>query len=177
VLTVGDPFPSYELTAVVSSDPATAYVTVRSSDHAGQWRVVFFWPLDFTAVCPTEIATFGEHHDEFDSRDTMVLGVSTDSEYAHRAWRQEQPRLRNLPFPMASDMRRDLSSACGVLADDGTAHRATFLVDPDNAIQFVMVTNGDTGRNVAEVLRVLDALQTGEMTPCGWAPGDQTLGT
>jgi len=177
VLIVGDEFPAYELTGVVSSDPENAYTPVRSADHVGRWRVVFFWPLDFTAVCPTEIAAFGEHHDEFVAREALVLGVSTDSEYAHRAWRQEQPSLRRLPFPMVSDMRRDLSSACGVLADDGTAHRATFVVDPDNAIQFVMVTNGDTGRNVGEVLRELDALQTGEMTPCGWTPGQATLGT
>lgn len=177
MLTVDDPFPAYDLTGVVSSDPENAYVPVRSTDHADRWRVVFFWPLDFTEVCPTEIAMFGERHGEFVARETVVLGVSTDSEFAHRAWRQQQPSLRDLPFPMVSDMRHDLSSACGVLAHDGTAHRATFIVDPGNTIQFVMVTNGDTGRNVAEVLRVIDALQTGEMTPCGWSPGEQTLGT
>jgi alkyl hydroperoxide reductase subunit AhpC len=176
MLIVGQQFPSYALQAV-PPDLEADFVTVTPADADRQWRVVFFWPLDFTAVCPTEVAGFGAHHDEFVARGVQVLGVSTDSEYAHRAWRRSHPALRDLPYPMASDMGRDLATACGILDVDNTAHRATFVIDPDNVIQFVMVTNGDTGRNVAEVLRVIDAMQTGEMTPCDWTPGATTLGS
>jgi len=103
------------------------------------------------------------------------LGVSTDTEYVHLAWRRQRPDLKELPFPMLADTKRELSQACGVLGDDGVAQRATYIVDPDNVVQFAMVNSGDVGRNVDEVLRVLDALQTGESTACGWTPGEATL--
>jgi peroxiredoxin (alkyl hydroperoxide reductase subunit C) len=98
-----------------------------------------------------------------------------DSEFVHHAWRKNHPDLRDLPFPMLSDIKRELSAACGVLGGDGVAQRATFIVDPDNEIQFVMVTAGSVGRNVEEVLRVLDALQTDELCPCNWNKGQDTL--
>jgi peroxiredoxin (alkyl hydroperoxide reductase subunit C) len=175
VLTIGDQFPIYDLTAVVSAEAGTAFVQETSASRPGRWRVVFFWPKDFTFVCPTEIAAFGRLNGEFVDRDAQILGVSTDSEYVHLAWRQSHPDLRDLPFPMVSDLRRDLATACGVLTDEGVAHRAVFVVDPENVIQFVMVTAGSVGRNPDEVLRVLDALQTDELCPCNWRAGDQTL--
>jgi len=103
------------------------------------------------------------------------LGVSTDSEFVHHAWRKDHPDLRELPFPMLADSKRELALAAGVLGEDGFAQRAVFVIDPDNEIQFVMVTAGSVGRNPKEVLRVLDALQTDELCPCNWTKGEATL--
>lgn len=175
MLTVGDNFPEYELTACVSLDPDRAFDTITSQSHPGKWRIVFFWPKDFTFVCPTEIAEFGRQNSEFADRDAQVLGVSVDSEYVHHAWRKHHADLHELPFPMLSDVRRELTSATGVLGPDGVAQRATFIVDPNNQIQFTMVTASSVGRNVSEVLRVLDALQTDELCPCNWKSGEETL--
>ena len=175
MLTVGDRFPEYELTACVSLDADNAFETINHKSHQGKWRVVFFWPKDFTFICPTEIAEFGRLNGEFADRDAQVLGVSVDNEFVHYAWRKDHPDLRDLPFPMLSDIKRELTAACGVLGEDGVAQRATFIVDPNNEIQFVMVTAGSVGRNVSEVLRVLDALQTDELCPCNWNKGGATL--
>lgn len=175
MLTVGDQFPAYELAACVSIDASTAFETISNTSHEGKWRVVFFWPKDFTFICPTEIAEFGRLNGEFADRDAQVLGVSVDSEFVHLAWRRDHADLRDLPFPMLSDIKRELSTALGVLGADGVAQRATFIVDPNNEIQFAMVTAGSVGRNVSEVLRVLDALQTDELCPCNWKAGEETL--
>lgn len=183
MLSVGDQFPTYSLTALVEGDlssidakgPEDFFTTVDPSTHAGKWRVVFFWPKDFTFVCPTEIAEFGRLEEEFADRDAQVLGVSVDNEYVHYAWRRQHPDLKDLPFPMLADVTRELTTACGVLNAAGVADRATFVVDPDNEIQFAMTTAGAVGRNVDEVLRVLDALQTDELCPCNWRKGAQTL--
>ena len=183
LLTIGDQFPNYELTALIAGDlskvdakqPEDYFTTITSEDHADKWRVVFFWPKDFTFVCPTEIATFGKLNDEFEDRDAQVLGVSIDSEFVHFNWRAQHEDLKKLPFPMLADIKRELSLATGVLNADGVADRATFIVDPNNAIQFVSVTAGSVGRNVEEVLRVLDALQSDELCACNWRKGDPTL--
>jgi len=138
--------------------------------------VLFFWPKDFTFVCPTEIAEFGRKEKEFQRRGAQVLGASTDNEYVHLAWREHDKSLAELPFPMLSDIKRELSQELGILdKSEGVALRATFIVDPEGVIQWVSVNNLATGRNVDEVLRALDALQTGELTPCGWQPGQATL--
>ena len=175
MLTVGDQFPAYDLTACVGLSPDSAFQQIDTTTYAGKWRVVFFWPKDFTFVCPTEIAAFGELNDEFADRDAQILGVSLDSEYVHHAWRKAHPDLHELPFPMLADSKRELSIAAGVLGRDGFAQRAVFVIDPDNEIQFVMVTAGSVGRNPKEVLRVLDALQTDELCPCNWNKGEATL--
>ena len=183
LLTIGDQFPTYQLTALIpgdlskvdAQDPADYFTTISSDDHPGKWRVVFFWPKDFTFVCPTEIAAFGKLNDEFADRDAQVLGVSIDSEFVHFNWRAQHEDLKALPFPMLSDIKRELCLATGVLNADGVADRATFLVDPNNEIQFVSVTAGSVGRNVEEVLRVLDALQSDELCACNWRKGDPTL--
>jgi peroxiredoxin (alkyl hydroperoxide reductase subunit C) len=113
---------------------------------------------------------------EFTDRDTQVLGGSTDSEFVHRAWRLDHPDLKDLPFPMLADIKRELSQALGIVDPNaGVAQRATFIVDPDNIIRFVMVTDLSVGRNPQEVLRVLDALQTDELCPCNWQKGEATL--
>ena len=183
LLTIGDQFPAYNLTAVIGGDlskvdaqqPDDYFTQVSSDDHPGKWRIVFFWPKDFTFVCPTEIAAFGKLNDEFADRDAQVLGASVDNEFVHFQWRAQHEDLKTLPFPMLSDLKRELAEATGVLNADGVADRATFIVDPNNEIQFVSVTAGSVGRNVDEVLRVLDALQSDELCACNWKKGDPTL--
>jgi lipoyl-dependent peroxiredoxin subunit C len=183
LLTIGDQFPAYDLTAVIGGDltkvdaqqPDDYFTRVTSSDHAGKWRIVFFWPKDFTFVCPTEIAAFGKLNDDFTDRDAQVLGVSVDNEFVHFQWRAQHDELKKLPFPMVSDLKRELAHATGVLNADGVADRATFIIDPNNEIQFVSVTAGSVGRNVDEVLRVLDALQSDELCACNWRKGDPTI--
>jgi peroxiredoxin (alkyl hydroperoxide reductase subunit C) len=176
MLTVGDRFPEFRLTAVVGDTNEGAFREVAHDSHPGRWLVVFFWPKDFTFVCPTEIAEFGRLEREFAERGAQVLGASTDSEYVHLAWRRSHPALRGLPFPMLSDLRRDLSSALGILdREEGVCLRATFLVDPQGVIRFASCNDLATGRNPGEVLRVLDALRTGELCPVNWKPGEATL--
>jgi peroxiredoxin (alkyl hydroperoxide reductase subunit C) len=176
MLGIGEKFPTYALTAVVDIDPAKAFQPIDSAAQDGKWQVLFFWPKDFTFVCPTEIAAFGKLYQEFQDRGAEVFGVSTDSEYVHLAWRRDREELRTLPFPMLSDIRRELSGALGILdREAGVAQRATYVVDPQGIIRFVYVTDLSVGRNPAEVLRVLDALQTDELCPCNWQRGQDTL--
>src|SRR5215471_6918764 len=142
MLSIGSQFPSFELTAVVSNDLDKAFQPVNDSTYAGKWRVVFFWPKDFTFVCTTEIAAFGKLEKEFRARDAQVLGVSTDSEYVHLAWRGTKDELKNLPFPMLSDVKRELTTELGILdRNAGVAQRATYVVDPQGVIRFVYVTD------------------------------------
>lgn len=177
MLTVGDRFPEFRLTGVVSNDKETAFTTIERSTYAGKWLLVFFWPKDFTFVCPTEIKERGQAAKDFADRDTQVLGASIDSEFVHLAWRQNHADLKELPIPMLSDLKRELSTALGVLdKNEGVPLRATFLVDPDGIIRFASVNDLKVGRNPKEVLRVLDALQTDELCPCNWTKGQPTLG-
>ena len=175
MLTVGDRLPQFSLKATVSDELDTAFTTIDNQSYSGKWLVLFFWPKDFTFVCPTEIAEFGRKNGDFADRDTQVLGASVDSEFVHLAWRKDHKDLRGLPFPMLADIRKDLSQALGVLDEEGVAKRATFIVDPQGVIRFASVTDMNVGRNVNEVLRVLDALQTDELCPCNWQPGQKTL--
>ena len=176
MLTVGNRFPDFNLKAVRSNDPKTAFTEVSGGSDPGKWKIVFFWPKDFTFVCPTEIAAFGKLNGEFSDRDAVVYGVSIDSEYVHLAWRQNHADLKALPFPMLSDIRRELSAALGILDPrEGVALRATFIVDPEGIIRFVSVNDLSVGRNPQEVLRVLDALQTDELCPCNWQKGEAVL--
>src|SRR3954447_5992484 len=176
MLTVGNKFPEFNLKAVVSIEPGREFADLHNQSHQGKWRVVFFWPMDFTFVCPTEIAAFGKLDKEFKARDAQLLGVSTDSEYVHLAWRSTKDELKSLPFPMLSDIKRELSAELGILDKDaGVAQRATYIVDPEGVIRFVYVTDLSVGRNPEEVLRVLDALQTDELCPCNWQKGEETL--
>jgi peroxiredoxin (alkyl hydroperoxide reductase subunit C) len=176
MLTIGDRLPAFDVAAVVSTDPAQAFTRITDATNADKWKIVFFWPKDFTFVCPTEIAAFGRLNAEFADRDAVVYGVSTDSEFVHLAWRQSHPDLKTLPFPMLADIKRELSTAFGILdKKEGVAMRATFIVDPEGVIRFVAVNDLNVGRNPEEVLRVLDALQTDELCPCNWKKGDEFL--
>ena len=176
MLTVGDRFPEFSLTAVVSTEKGKEFTELSQASFPGRWLVVFFWTMDFTFVCPTEIAAFGKKNRDFHDRETQLLGVSTDTHFVHLAWRKDHPDLRDLPFPMVADTKRELSTALGVLDKAaGVPLRATFVVDPTGVIQHMSVNNLDAGRNVEEVVRMLDALQTGELCPCNWKKGDATL--
>ncbi len=176
MLSVGEKFPVFSVTATVSRDKNKAFETITSESYPGKWKVYFFWPKDFTFVCPTEIAAFGKINDEFQDRDAQVLGGSVDSEFVHLAWRNDHEDLRDLPFPMLADVKRDLTEQLGILDPQaGVAQRATFIVDPEGIIRFVYVTDLSVGRNPQEVLRVLDALQTDELCPCNWQKGEETL--
>lgn len=184
ILTIGEEFPEYDLKAVLggvlSEMPVNKeedyFTRVRSADvPAGQWRMVFMWPKDFTFVCPTELASIAGVYEDFQERNCDVIAVNTDSEYTHLAWRSKDELLRDIPFPLASDLKRDFLREVGVLNSEGVCDRASFLVDPDNRIQFLSVDAGSVGRNAEELLRQLDALQSGGLTACGWHPGEPTL--
>jgi len=176
MLTIGDRLPSFSLQAVTRLEAGREFETVTDRSYDGKWKVLFFWPMDFTFICPTEIAEFGRRNRDFADRDAVVLGASTDTHYVHLAWRQQHADLKNIPFPMLADTKRELTSALGILhKQDGVALRATFLVDPEGIIRWAQVNDLSVGRSVDEVIRVLDALQTDELCPCNWKKGDATL--
>lgn len=176
MLTVGDTFPEFKLQATVGLESGKEFQEVTRESYPGKWKVVFLWPMDFTFICPTEIAEFGRRNRDFSDRDAQVLGASTDTHFVHLAWRRDHADLRNLPFPMLADTKRELSTALGVLhKTDGVPLRATFIVDPTGVIRHVSVNDLSVGRNVDDVLRVLDALQTDELCPCNWKKGEPTL--
>jgi peroxiredoxin (alkyl hydroperoxide reductase subunit C) len=176
MLTVGDRLPQFALTAVSGKDPKTAFAPVTNATYAGKWLVLFAWPKDFTFVCPTEIVGFDELNSEFADRDTQLLGLSTDSDFVHLAWRQSREDLGRVAFPWLADIKRELSTALGILdKSEGVALRATFIVDPEGVIRHASVNDLSVGRNPREVLRILDALQTDELCPCNWQQGETTL--
>ncbi len=176
MLGVGQKFPQFNVKATVSNDLKTAFADVSNATYAGKWKVVFFWPKDFTFVCPTEIVAFGKLNKDFADRDAVLLGASVDSEFVHLAWRQNHADLKDLPIPMLADVKRELSAALGIIdAAAGVSQRAVYIVDPQEVIRFVMVTDLSVGRNSQEVLRVLDALQTDELCPCNWNKGQETI--
>jgi peroxiredoxin (alkyl hydroperoxide reductase subunit C) len=180
MLTVGDKFPEFALKAVQGGpsglDMKTAFVDITSETDKGKWKIVFFWPKDFTFVCPTEIVAFGKMAGDFADRDAVVYGVSTDSEFVHLNWRLHHDDLRTLPIAMLADIKRELAEACGILdKTEGVALRATFVVDPDGIVRHALVNDLSVGRNPAETLRVLDALQSDELCPCNWNKGEEFL--
>ena len=131
MLSTGEAFPTFNLKAVVSSSIEDAFTEINHQSHPDKWRVYFFWPMDFTFVCPTEIAEFGRLNSEFTDRDSVLLGASTDSEFVHLAFRQQKQELADLPFPRLADVKRELSQALGILDKNaGVAQRATFIIDP-----------------------------------------------
>lgn len=173
---VGQKIPAFSVPACVSLEKGKEFKTITSSDLIGKWTVLFFWPLDFTFVCPTEIAEFNRELKSFYERDAQVLGASNDSQYVHLAWRKENSDLRDLGFPMLADNKKELSEALGVLhPTEKVPLRATFIIDPDGIIRWVSVNDLSVGRNVKEVVRTLDALQTDELCPCNWEKGQATL--
>ncbi|HBM90662.1 MAG TPA: alkyl hydroperoxide reductase [Rhodospirillaceae bacterium] len=176
MLGVGQKFPDFSLTATISTEMDSAFTTISNDSYKDKWLVLFFWPKDFTFVCPTEITAFAEKNETFEKQGAKLLGGSIDSEFVHLAWRQHNRSLNDIPFPMLADIKRELCKALGILdPEEGVAQRATFIVDPEGFIRFASVTDLNVGRNVDEVLRVLEALRNGGLCPCNWHPGQKTI--
>lgn len=179
VINVGEAFPTFQKQAVVSLEKGKEFASLDSSqfkNDEGKWHVMFWWPKDFTFVCPTEIAAFNEKLEDFEDRDTQLIGASTDSEFVHLAWRKDHDDLRGLGFPMLADTSKSLAAELGILeAEEKVAYRATFIIDPQGIVRWVSVYDLNVGRNVDEVIRVLDALQIDELCPCNWTAGEETL--
>lgn len=173
MIQIGQKCPNFELAALVGEDVSQ---TVKLEDFAGKWVFLYFYPLDFTFVCPTEIQAISNAVPDFEDRDCVVLGGSCDSVYSHLGWVQAKDELKGLKHPLFADYKKEFSSALGILDHEkGVSQRASFLIDPDGIVRFIYVTDLSVGRNPEEVIRVLDALQTDELCPCNWKKGDETL--
>ncbi|MGE5195512.1 MAG: peroxiredoxin [Deltaproteobacteria bacterium] len=175
---VGHPAPHFEVQAYDRAKNGTdqQFATVKLADFEGKWVCLFFYPLDFTFVCPTEIVAFNKALGDFRDRDCVVLTASTDSVYSHKGWCDSHEDLKALRYPMLSDMTRKLATDYGVLDEEkGLAYRGIFLIDPRRIVRWMAVHDLSVGRNVSEVIRVLDALQTDKLCPCNWKPGEKTL--
>ena len=175
---IGQPAPEFEVQAYNRAKDGTddQFETISLSGLKGKWVCLFFYPLDFTFVCPTEIVAFNGALDEFEDRDCTVLTASTDSVYSHKGWCDAHEDLGGLKYPMLADTSHKLSDDYGVLDPvKGIAYRGVFLIDPQGVVRWMAVHDLGVGRNVDEVLRVLDALQTDKLCPCNWKKGDETL--
>jgi peroxiredoxin (alkyl hydroperoxide reductase subunit C) len=175
---VGKQAPQFETEAVQKGQ----FETIKLSDYQGRWIVLFFYPLDFTFVCPTEILAFSDRLEEFHSEDAEVLGASIDSKFTHLAWTQrprKQGGIEGLQFPLLSDHNKRMASDYEVLSDEGVALRGLFIIDPDGVIQHATVNNLGIGRSVDETLRVLQAAkyvrEHGEVCPANWQPGEPSM--
>ncbi len=175
VAKVGMPAPDFSLEAVVGTEPGKEFKTVNLADFRGKWLVLFFYPADFTFVCPTEIKGFNAALGKFREMGAEVVGASTDSKYSHLAW-IKRGDLGDLKFPLLADFNKTTARKYGILNDDaGVALRGLFIIDPAGLLQYQVVHNLDVGRSVDETIRVLEALQTGSLCPLGWKPGQKTL--
>ncbi len=179
-LRVGQPAPEFKATAVVDQE----FKDIKLSDYRGQYVVLFFYPLDFTFVCPTEITAFSDRHEDFKKIGTEILGVSVDSAFSHLAWIQSDRKsggVGDLNYPLVSDLKREISTAYNVLdSNEGVALRGLFIIDKDGVIQHSTINNLSFGRSVDETLRTLQAIQyvqshPDEVCPAGWQPGDKTM--
>lgn len=174
---VGQPAPEFDM--ISTKNLKTLEERVKLSDYRGQWLVLFFYPYDFTFVCPTEILALNERLQEFKDLDTDVLGVSCDSVFSHKAWIQtpvDEHGLGELEYPLASDFNKEVARRYDVLVEpEGTALRGLFIVDPDGILRYQVVHDMNVGRSVDETLRVLEALQAGGLCPANWKPGQNML--
>ncbi|MCM2358350.1 MAG: peroxiredoxin [Geobacteraceae bacterium] len=172
VARVGEPAPDFTLDAVLGKE----FRRVGLAEYRGKWLILFFYPLDFTFVCPTEIRGFNEAFDLFKEKNTVILGASVDSKWSHKAW-IERGDLGELKYPLLSDLKKETARDYGVLDErEGVAMRGLFIIDDKGVLQYLSVNNLSVGRSIEETMRVLDALQTGELCPLGWKPGQKTLG-
>lgn len=174
---VGKAAPYFKMPAVKGD--GSSFIEVKLDDFKGKWLIMFFYPLDFTFVCPTEITGFSNKYDEFKSSKAEVLAVSCDSQYSHQAWiklKQEEGGLGKINFPIASDKTTEVAKNYGILIEeDGISLRGLYIIDPEGVIRYSVVHDLNVGRSVDEVLRVLKALQTGGMCPINWQEGEKTL--
>lgn len=173
MLTVGQSFPEFHCQACTGNTPDDL-TQIHSGTYEGRWKLFIFYPKDFTFVCPTELVEFGNAASEFNDRNVALLGGSTDNEYAHLAWRLQDKGLSTLPYPLLAAQK--LAGDLGILCPENhICLRATYLVDPDGIIQWASANSLPVGRSVAEAIRVIDAVQTGELCACNWNPGDDHL--
>jgi alkyl hydroperoxide reductase subunit AhpC len=170
MLTVGQALPEFKGEALL---PNGSFAPIDLADYRGKWLVLFFYPLDFTFVCPTEIQGFNQHYAQFKKLDTVVLGASVDSVHSHKAWTESS--LGKIDFPLIGDIRRELAQGCGILSPEGVANRATFIANPEGIIESITINSSNVGRSTEETLRTLQALQAGGLTACGWQPGQELL--
>jgi peroxiredoxin (alkyl hydroperoxide reductase subunit C) len=183
--TVGDKLEKFAVTGVKFGQPEDAFFTITDTSFQGKWKVIVYYPKDFTFVCPTEIVAYDKLAADFDDRDAVLLTGSTDNEFCKVAWQNAHPDLKNIRHNQFADTQRwndetmenlSLIDQLGAFyAPAGAALRATFIVDPENVIQHVTVNNLNVGRNPEETLRILDALQTGELCACNRTVGGETL--
>jgi alkyl hydroperoxide reductase subunit AhpC len=170
---VASPAPVFE---EMDTYQAGEYKTASLSDYEGKWLVLFFYPRDFTFICPTEIQEFGRLYPEFQKLNCEILAASTDSKEAHKAWFETDDRLKEVKYPIIADTTHELADIYNVLDDEGAAQRGTFVIDPEGILRFILVSADSVGRNIPEMLRVVEALQTGERCPANWEHGKETLG-
>lgn len=169
---VGKPAPDFKMTTALGD--GSGFGEAALEDYSGKWLVMFFYPLDFTFVCPTEITAFSERYSDFKDIDADILGISVDSEHSHKAWINSD--LGKLNFPLASDITKSVAKDYGVLIEEeGVALRGVFIIDPEGVVRYSAIHDNDIGRNVDEVLRVLKALQTGGLCPANWEEGEELL--
>jgi len=172
-VTVGSPIPDHSVQAYLRDAPGP--VVFDLSIHRGSWIILFFYPGDFTLVCPTELSAFAACHDDILAEGAVLLAASTNSLFSHKAWFEIDPQLAEVRYPVIADTLRELGDSFGVLTEDGVPHRATFIIDPYGVLMHMSVTGHDVGRSVDEVLRTLRAFRTGALCPAGWTPGVATL--
>jgi peroxiredoxin (alkyl hydroperoxide reductase subunit C) len=174
---VGLPAPAFEMESTKNLETLDEKVSL--ADYEGRWLVLFFYPLDFTFVCPTEITALSDRYEEFSDLDCDILGVSTDSKYSHRAWihtSRDDNGLGEIKYPLGADTTHSVSRDYGVLLEDeGIALRGLFIIDPEGIVRYQVVTDNNIGRSVDETLRVLEALQTGGLCGADWKPGQKNL--
>ena len=169
-LQIGKPAPEFTMEGYFKGEKKKYSL----SDYKGKWTILFFYPLDFTFVCPTELVELSKRHDEFEAINTQVLGVSVDSVYSHEAWLKE---LGDFNYPLLSDITKKTSWDYNVLLEDeGISLRGAFIIDPDGVLKSYMVNDLSIGRNVDELVRLVQAFQTGDLCPVGWSKGKETLG-
>jgi len=176
MIRIGQSAPSFEhVTAYQRGQEGFRHVSL--AEYKGKWIVLFFYPRDFTFICPTEIEGFGKMDWEFQRMNCEILAASTDSEWSHKAWFTSDARLRGVAYPILADTNHSLSNAYDVYnGKDGLAERGLFIIDPEGIVKYALVSAGSVGRSVDETLRVLRALQSGDLCPMNWKPGEQTLG-
>lgn len=168
---VGKSAPDFELEAYHNGEMKK----IKLSEYREKWVVLFFWPLDFTFVCPTEIKGFNQMYDEFKKLNAEIFGCSVDSVHSHKAWQEKD--LGEIKYPMLSDFNKEVSRAYNILEENkGIALRGTFIIDPEGILRWSVVSDLNVGRSTKETLRALQALQTGELCPIEWQPGENTLG-
>ena len=171
MIKVGERAPDFEVESCFKGQ----FSRVKLNDYKNKWIVLFFYPLDFTFVCPTEIKGFDALHAEFDRYKAVVLGCSVDSVHSHKAWIERD--FKELKFPLLSDFNKDMSRRFNVLDEEkGVSQRGTFIIDPERILRYLLVSDDSVGRSISETLRIVEALQTGEKCPATWKKGEKTLG-